>query len=123
MIRILVVEDNKPDRDLLCRLLTRAGYEVLFAEDGPRGVSLVGEQRPDLVLMDVMLGAMDGIEATKLIKADPAVRGTPIIALTNDAGSNIRRRSDEAGCGDIDTKPIDLARLLGKIRRQLKSAA
>ena len=123
MTKILVVEDSESDRDMLSRRLTRAGYEVVCAIDGPQGVRFVGEHRPDLVLMDLVLGEMDGIEATKLIKSDPAIGGTPVIALTTHAASSVRGRIVEAGCGDLDTKPVDLPRLLGKIRRQLDPAA
>jgi CheY-like chemotaxis protein len=123
MTKILVVEDNEPDRDMLSRRLTRAGYEVLCAVDGPQGVQFVGEHRPDLVLMDLVLGVMDGVEATKLIKSDPAVRATPVIGLTIHAPTSVRLRFTEAGCGDVDTKPVDLDRLLGKIHRQLAAAA
>ena len=119
MPRILIVEDNEANRDMLGRRLTRAGYEVLLAEDGPQGVRMTSEARPDLVLMDIALGAMDGWEATLLIRSNPAVASTPIIALTAHALESDRRRSVEVGCCDFDTKPIDLARLIGKIERQL----
>ena len=119
MPRILLVEDNELNRDMLSRRLTRAGYEVLCAEDGPQGVRMAGETRPDLVLMDVALGAMDGWEATQLIHANAALRTMPIIAITAHALETDRRRSVEVGCCDFDTKPIDFARLVGKIERQL----
>jgi CheY-like chemotaxis protein len=119
MPRILLIEDNEFNRDMLSRRLTRAGYEVLCAEDGPQGVRIAGEARPDLVLMDVALGAMDGWEATQLIHANAALRTTPIIAITAHALETDRRRSVEVGCCDFDTKPIDFARLIGKIERHL----
>ena len=119
MPRILLVEDNEFNRDMLSRRLTRAGYEVLCAEDGPQGVRMAGEARPDLVLMDVALGAMDGWEATQLIHANAALRATPVIAITAHALESDRRRSVEVGCCDFDTKPIDFARLVGKIERHL----
>ena len=119
MPRILLVEDNEFNRDMLSRRLTRAGYEVLCAEDGPQGVRIAGEARPDLVLMDVALGAMDGWEATQLIHANAALRTTPVIAITAHALESDRRRSVEVGCCDFDTKPIDFARLVGKIERHL----
>ena len=119
MPRILLVEDNEFNRDMLSRRLTRAGYEVLCAEDGPQGVRMAGEARPDLVLMDVALGAMDGWEATQLIHANAALRTTPVIAITAHALESDRRRSVEVGCCDFDTKPIDFARLVGKIERHL----
>jgi CheY-like chemotaxis protein len=123
MSKILVVEDNEFSRDMISRRLTRAGYEVVCADDGPKGVRLAVEAKPDLVLMDLALGAMDGFEATRLIKADPAAAKTPVIALTIHGLESDRRRSLEAGCSDFDTKPIDLSRLLGKIERQLSLAA
>ena len=119
MPRILLVEDNEFNRDMLSRRLTRAGYEVLCAEDGPQGVRIAGEARPDLVLMDVALGAMDGWEATQLIHANAALRATPVIAITAHALESDRRRSVEVGCCDFDTKPIDFVRLVGKIERHL----
>jgi two-component system cell cycle response regulator DivK len=121
--RILLVEDNEFNRDMLSRRLTRAGYEVLCAEDGPQGVRMAGEARPDLVLMDVALGAMDGWEATQLIHANAALRTTPVIAITAHALETDRRRSVEVGCCDFDTKPIDFARLMRKIERQLSPAS
>jgi CheY-like chemotaxis protein len=121
MPRILIVEDNEANRDMLGRRLTRAGYEVLFAVDGPQGVHMTSHARPDLVLMDIALGAMDGWEATLLIRSTPAVASTPIIALTAHALESDRRRSVEVGCSDFDTKPIDIARLLGKIERRLST--
>ncbi len=122
MPRILLVEDNEFNRDMLSRRLMRAGYEVLCAEDGPQGVRMAGETRPDLVLMDVALGAMDGWEATQLIHANAALRTTPVIAITAHALDSHRRRSAEVGCCDFDTKPIDFARLVGKIQRHLSLA-
>jgi two-component system cell cycle response regulator DivK len=123
MSKILVIEDDEANRDMICRRLERAGYEVISARDGQQGVRLVGEERPDLVLMDLALGAMDGWEATRLIKSNPATSFTPVIALTIHALDSDRRRSLEAGCNDFDTKPVDLTRLLGKIQRQLGDAA
>ena len=122
MPRILLVEDNEFNREMLSRRLTRAGYEVLCAEDGPQGVRMAGESKPDLMLMDVALGAMDGWEATLLIRSNPSVASTPIIALTAHALESDRRRSIEVGCCDFDTKPVDLARLIAKIERQLSAA-
>jgi len=119
MPRILLVEDNEINRDMLSRRLTRAGYEVLCAEDGPQGVRMAGESKPDLVLMDVALGAMDGWEATLLIRSNPSVASTPVIALTAHTLESDHRRSVEVGCCDFDTKPVDFKRLIGKIERQL----
>ena len=123
MHKILLVEDNETNRDMLSRRLQRAGYEVLCAEDGPRGVQLAGDAKPDLVLMDVALGTMDGWEATRLIRSNPSGAPPPVIALTAHALESDRRRSVEVGCCDFDTKPVDLVRLLGKIQRQLAPAA
>jgi two-component system cell cycle response regulator DivK len=123
MAKILLVEDNEFNCDMLSRRLRRAGFEVLCAEDGPQGVRIAGESKPDLVLMDVALGAMDGWEATLLIRSTPSVATVPIIALTAHALESDRRRSVEVGCNDFDTKPVDLARLMGKINRQLSAAA
>jgi len=122
MPKILLVEDNALNRDMLSRRLKRAGYDVICAEDGPQGVQMVGETKPDLVLMDVALGAMDGWEATQLIRSNPSVAATPIIALTAHALESDRRRSFEVGCCDFDTKPVDLGRLLAKIQRCLPAA-
>lgn len=122
MPRILIVEDDELNRDMLSRRLIRAGYEVVCAEDGPQGVRLAREAKPDLILMDFALGPMDGWEATRLIKSNPLVSNAPIIALTIHALESDRRRSIEAGCSDFDTKPVDLGRLLGKMRRQLAAA-
>ncbi len=123
MPRILLVEDNEFNRDMLSRRLARAGYEVLCAEDGPQGVRMAGESKPDLVLMDVALGGMDGWEATLLIRSNPSLASMPVIAVTAHALESDRRRSVEVGCCDFDTKPIDIARLIGKIERRLAAVA
>jgi two-component system, cell cycle response regulator DivK len=115
MSLILVVEDNPMNRDVLGRRLERRGYEVRFAEDGPSGIIAAKVLRPDLILMDIGLGEMDGCEATRHIKADIATRYVPIIALTASAFESDREKAMAAGCSDFDTKPVDLARLLGKM--------
>ncbi|MGP0058282.1 MAG: response regulator [Beijerinckiaceae bacterium] len=115
MPKILLVEDNEANRDMLTRRLTRQGFEVCCAIDGPTGVAMASQERPDLILMDVALGEMDGWEATQLIKADPDTAMIPVIALTAHALSSDRAKSVEIGCSDFDTKPVDLPRLLGKI--------
>jgi CheY-like chemotaxis protein len=115
MRKILLVEDNEANRDMLTRRLTRQGFEVCCAIDGPTGVAMASKERPDLILMDVALGEMDGWEATQLIKADPDTAMIPVIALTAHALSSDRAKSVEIGCSDFDTKPVDLPRLLGKI--------
>jgi CheY-like chemotaxis protein len=112
---ILIVEDNEMNRDMLSRRLARRGFEILLAVDGEQGIAVAREQRPDLVLMDMSLPVVDGWEATRRLKGDPALRHIPIIALTAHAMANDRDKSLDAGCDDYDTKPIDLARLLGKI--------
>lgn len=122
-MRILLVEDNEMNRDMLTRRLVRQGFEVMSAVDGPAGVAAAKTEKPDLILMDVALGAMDGWEATTLIKADPETAHIPVIALTAHALASDRRRSIEVGCVDFDTKPIDFARLVGKINAALGVAA
>jgi CheY-like chemotaxis protein len=122
MSRILLVEDNELNRDMLSRRLVRKGYEVLIAEDGAAGVVMASVERPDLVLMDVSLPVMDGWEATRRLKAAPETRSIPIIALTAHAMSTDRLKALEAGCDDYETKPIELDRLLGKMTRLLELA-
>ncbi len=116
---ILLVEDNEMNRDMLSRRLIRQGFNVTCAVDGPSGVAMAKSESPDLILMDVALGEMDGWEATVLIKADPATRAIPIIALTAHALASDRQKSHEVGCIDFDTKPVDFARLVGKIQSHI----
>jgi two-component system, cell cycle response regulator DivK len=115
MARILLVEDNEMNRDMLSRRLERRGYEVVIAVDGAEGVSMTLSQQPDLILMDMSLPIMDGWEATRTIKANPATNTIPIIALTAHAMSGDREKALQAGCDDYDTKPIELNRLIDKI--------
>jgi two-component system cell cycle response regulator DivK len=122
MAKILLVEDNEMNRDMLSRRLVRQGYEVLLAQDGERGVAMAAEERPDLVLMDMSLPILDGWEATRRLKADPSTKVIPIIALTAHALTADREKALAAGCDDYDTKPIELARLLEKITRLLPKA-
>jgi two-component system, cell cycle response regulator DivK len=117
--RILLIEDNELNRDMLSRRLARKGYEVIVAEDGGRGLALAAEAKPDLVLMDMSLPVIDGWEATRRLKADPATRDIPVIALTAHAMASDRQKAVEAGCDDYDTKPVELPRLLEKIERLL----
>jgi CheY-like chemotaxis protein len=117
--KILLVEDSLPNRDMLTRRLQTRGFVVCSAEDGPSGVAMAASEMPDLILMDVALGAMDGWEATRRIKADRRTANIPIIALTAHALATDRDKSIEIGCTDFDTKPVDLARLLGKIQAAL----
>ena len=119
MAKILLVEDNEMNRDMLSRRLARQGYEVLLADDGACGVEMAGSERPDLVLMDMSLPVLDGWEATQRLKADPATRAIPIIALTAHAMAADREKALAAGCDDYDTKPIELPRLLEKIESLL----
>lgn len=123
MRKILLVEDNEANRDMLGRRLSRSGYSVVAAIDGPEGVRMARDEHPDLILMDVALGAMDGWEATRLIKADPRSAATPVIALTAHALESDRRRSVEVGCASFDTKPVDYPRLVEKIERLLGRTA
>ncbi|HSJ07456.1 MAG TPA: response regulator [Longimicrobiales bacterium] len=123
MPRILLVEDNELNRDMLSRRLRRNGFEVITAEDGQAGVDAARAERPDLVLMDMSLPVKDGWTATRELKDDAATRSFPIIALTAHAMSGDRERAMQAGCDDYDTKPIDLPRLLDKIHRLLGQEA
>jgi CheY-like chemotaxis protein len=115
MLKLLLVEDNEDNRDMLSRRLVRQKFEVVCAVDGPSGVEAARRERPDLILMDVALGAMDGWEATRRIKAAPETCDIPVIALTAHALASDRAKSVEVGCADFDTKPVDLKRLLQKI--------
>ncbi len=121
MAKILLVEDNEMNRDMLSRRLIRKGYEVVVGEDGEKGVSLAASDRPDIILMDMSLPVIDGWEATRRIKAAPETAAIPVIALTAHAMVSDRGKALEAGCDDYDTKPVDLPRLLGKIERLLGS--
>ncbi len=116
MSKILIVEDNEMNRDMLSRRLERKGYEVVMAEDGQKGVDMSKSENPDLVLMDLSLPVMDGWEATSTIKADGNTKDIPIIVLTAHAMAGDREKALEAGADEYDTKPIDFKRLLGKIK-------
>ena len=120
MPKILLVEDNEMNRDMLSRRLIRKGYDVVMAEDGKQGVDLAGTAAPDLILMDLSLPVIDGWEATRRIKAADATKAIPIIALTAHAMVGSEQQALEAGCDDFDTKPVDLPRLLGKIEALLQ---
>ena len=123
MARILLVEDNEMNRDMLSRRLVRNGYEVSLAMDGQQGVDMAVSERPDLILMDMSLPVIDGWEATRRIKANDATRQVPVIALTAHAMAGDREKAIEVGCDDYDTKPVEITRLLGKIAALLKPAA
>ncbi len=123
MPKILLVEDNEMNRDMLSRRLERKGYQVMLAVDGQEGVDMAASGAPDLVLMDMSLPVLDGWEATRRLKAAPATRHIPVIALTAHAMSSDRDKAQEAACDEYDTKPIELPRLLGKIEALLRGAA
>ena len=123
MPRILLVEDNDMNRDMLSRRLIRNGYEVFVATDGQQGADMALSEQPDLILMDMSLPVVDGWEATRRIKANDATRRIPVIALTAHAMAGDREKAMEAGCEDYDTKPVEMSRLLGKIAALLKSTA
>jgi CheY-like chemotaxis protein len=115
MAKILLVEDNEMNRDMLSRRLERRGYTVVMAVDGRQGVEMAASQSPDLILMDMSLPVIDGWEATRRIKADERTKAIPVIALTAHAMSGDREKALEAGCDDYDIKPIELPRLIAKI--------
>ena len=123
MAKILLVEDNDMNRDMLSRRLVRNGYEVSLAIDGQQGVDMALSERPDLILMDMSLPVIDGWEATRQIKANDTTRRIPVIALTAHAMAGDREKAIEVGCDDYDTKPVEIARLLGKIAALLKATA
>ncbi len=115
MTLVLIVEDNPINRDVLGRRLERRGYNIRFAEDGPDGIAAALKIQPDIILMDIGLGEMDGWEATRCIKANPKTKDIPILALTASAFESDRQKSFEAGCSEFETKPVDLPRLLSKM--------
>ena len=115
MPKILLVEDNEINRDMLSRRLERRGYQVAIALDGEQGVSMAGLEPPDLILMDMSLPVLDGWEAARLLKAAPETQSIPIIALTAHAMVGDREKAIESGCDDYDTKPVEFQRLLEKI--------
>ena len=117
--KILLVEDNDLNRDMLSRRLQRRGYEVLLAVDGQQAVDIALSELPSLILMDISLPILDGYEATRRIKSEPQTQGIPILALTAHAMAGDREKSLEAGCDDYDTKPVEFGRLVGKIQKLL----
>jgi two-component system, cell cycle response regulator DivK len=119
MAKVLLVEDNEDNREALSRHLRRKGHEVLIAVDGGQGLEKARAEAPDLVLMDMSLPVLDGWEATRQLKADARTRAIPVIALTAHAMAGDREKALEAGCDDYDTKPVEFARLLGKIEALL----
>jgi CheY-like chemotaxis protein len=120
MTRILLVEDNEMNRDMLSRRLIRKGYEVVIAVDGQQGVDMALSQKPDLILMDMSLPIIDGWEATRQIKAEEATKKIPIIALTAHAMASDKEKAMAMGCDDFDTKPVEITRLLDKISALLE---
>ena len=122
MARILLVEDNEMNRDMLSRRLERRGYTVLIAVDGQQGLDMATAEKPDLILLDMSLPVLDGWEVAKRLKSDDGLKVMPVIALTAHAMAGDRERALQAGCDDYDTKPVDLARLVGKIRALLGPA-
>jgi two-component system cell cycle response regulator DivK len=120
MAKILLVEDNELNRDMLSRRLQRKGYEVVIALDGVEGVAMAQSEAPDLILMDMRLPVLDGWEATRQLKAAPETQAIPIIALTAHAMRGDRKQALAAGCDDYDTKPIEFKRLLGKVKALLE---
>jgi CheY-like chemotaxis protein len=123
MAKILLVEDNEMNRDMLSRRLERRGYEVIVAVDGEEGVARAKADAPDLVVMDLSLPGIDGWEATRQLKAADETRSIPVLALTAHAMAGDREKALEAGCDDFDTKPVDLPRLVDKIEGLLGSAS
>jgi CheY-like chemotaxis protein len=123
MTKILLVEDNEENRDMLGRRLSRAGFYVCYAGEGETGIRIALNEMPDIILMDIALGenAMDGWEATRYLKSNPKTAGIPIIALTAHALSTDRQKSIEVGCAEFDTKPVDLERLLRKLNACLNA--
>ena len=122
MPKVLLVEDNEMNRDMLSRRLVRNGYDVVIAVNGQEGVEMAAKERPDLILMDMSLPVLDGWEATRRLKADPGTASIPIIALTAHAMESDREKALAAGCDDFDTKPIELPRLLEKMKAFVSNA-
>jgi CheY-like chemotaxis protein len=123
MAKILLVEDNEMNRDMLSRRLIRKGYTVVIAEDGQQGVTMARTEAPELILLDMSLPVMDGWEAARVLKGAADTKAIPVIALTAHAMSGDREKAIEAGCDDYDTKPVEFARLLQKIEALLGKAA
>jgi CheY-like chemotaxis protein len=119
MAKVLLVEDNEMNRDILFRRLSRRGYVVVFAVNGQQGVEMASSEEPDIILMDMSLPVMDGWEATRRVKSDNATRNVPVIGLTAHAMSGDQEKALAAGCDDYDTKPVELDRLIEKIERLL----
>ena len=117
--RILVVEDQEDNRQILRDLLGNAGYEMIEAQDGEQALAQAAKHRPDLILMDVQLPLMDGYEATRRLKADPALRAIPVIVVTSYALSGDEAKARAAGCDAYVAKPYSPRTLLAKMREYL----
>lgn len=122
-MKVLLVEDNEMNRDMLSRRLARNGYEVVMAVDGQQAVTMSATVNPDIILMDMSLPVIDGWEATRRVKADPATQKIPVIALTAHAMAEDESKARAAGCDDFDTKPVDIQRLIGKMKALTGGAA
>jgi two-component system, cell cycle response regulator DivK len=123
MKKLLLVEDNEMNRDMLSRRLARRGYEILVATDGSEGLAEATRHLPDLIIMDMSLPVLDGWESTRALKEQPETRAIPVLALTAHAMAGERERALAAGCNDYDTKPVDFTRLLGKIETLLSASS
>jgi len=121
MVKVLLVEDNEMNRDMLSRRLIKRGYAVVMAIDGRQGIDMAVSEKPDIILLDMSLPVVDGWDAAKQIKSNDASKGIPLIALTAHAMASDKERALSAGCDDFDTKPVDLPRLLGKMETLLKA--
>jgi CheY-like chemotaxis protein len=121
MPKVLLVEDNEMNRDMLSRRLVKRGYEIVMAIDGQQGVDMAVSEKPDIILLDMSLPVVDGWDAAKQMKANPASASVPLIALTAHAMASDKERALSAGCDDFDTKPVELPRLLGKMETLLKA--
>jgi CheY-like chemotaxis protein len=122
-VKVLLVEDNEMNRDMLSRRLTRNGYEVVMAVDGQQAVDMALSENPAVILMDMSLPVIDGWEATRQVKANPQTKGIPLIALTAHAMAEDEAKARAAGCDDFDTKPVDIQRLVGKINALVNGKA
>ena len=121
MVKVLLIEDNEMNRDMLSRRLAKRGYEVVMAVDGQQGIDMAVSEKPDIILLDMSLPVVDGWDAALQIKANDASKGAPLVALTAHAMASDRERAMSAGCDDFDTKPVELPRLLGKMEALLKA--
>ena len=121
MVKVLLIEDNEMNRDMLSRRLAKRGYEVVMAVDGQQGIDMAVSEKPDIILLDMSLPVVDGWDAALQIKANDSSKGAPLVALTAHAMASDRERAMSAGCDDFDTKPVELPRLLGKMEALLKA--